>query len=107
MSLLTTSACTCGWFAPHSTDLGLTGENAQHPPLLGLTEAVFAYPLRTLVPDFFAIRLTYILYEVLCALFFWFALKRMLPDRGGEAVAGTSLRLYADVVDDLRGDGAG
>jgi hypothetical protein len=52
----------------------------QHPPLLALFEALFAWPFQLLLPDFYAIRLCYIVYEVLAAFFFWLAVRALFPD---------------------------
>lgn len=60
--------------------VGAREENAPYPPLLGLVEAVPAYPLQLVLPDFYAFRLTYIVYEVLAAGFFWLALRSIVAD---------------------------
>ncbi len=58
---------------------GLAGQDSQHPPLLGLAEAIFVRPLLLLMPDYYAVRLAYLAYELLTALFFWWALARVVP----------------------------
>jgi len=49
--------------------LGQLPQHAQHPPLLGLMEAIFAWPLGQVMSDFYAIRIAFLLYEGLMALF--------------------------------------
>lgn len=48
-------------------------------PLLGLVEGIFAYPLQLFLSDFYALRLTYIIYETLAALFFCLTLRTLFP----------------------------
>ncbi len=50
----------------------------QHPPLLGAAEAIFSYPLQLFMTDFYAIRISYAIYEALCAVFFWLTLCRLV-----------------------------
>ena len=52
----------------------------QFPPLIGFAEAVFAYPLQLVTSDFYAIRISYALFEVLTAIPFWIAARRLIPD---------------------------
>jgi hypothetical protein len=47
------------------------------PPLLPLMEAWLAYPLQTFLPDFLALRLTFIFYEVLLAAMFYRATDQL------------------------------
>lgn len=58
---------------------GLAGQDSQHPPLLGLAEAIFVRPLLLLMPDYYAVRLAYLAYELLTALVFWWVLARVVP----------------------------
>jgi hypothetical protein len=60
----------------------ITGESryTQFPPLIGFAEGIFAYPLQLFMSDFYAIRLTYIAFEVLTAIPFWIAARRLIPD---------------------------
>ena len=48
---------------------GRTEQFGQHPPLLGVLEALFAYPAQFFVSDFHALRLAFIGYETLAVLF--------------------------------------
>ena len=60
----------------------VTGESryTQFPPLIGFMEGIFAYPLQLFMSDFYAIRLTYIAFEVLTAIPFWLAARRLIAD---------------------------
>jgi hypothetical protein len=55
--------------APLGPLLGQPYEEGQHPPLLGLMEAAFYCPLHRVFPVFYAMRLIYILWEAVGALF--------------------------------------
>jgi hypothetical protein len=60
----------------------ITGDTryTQFPPLIGFAEGLFAYPLQLFVSDFYAIRLTYIAFEVMTAIPFWLAARRLIAD---------------------------
>lgn len=55
-------------------------EHAQHPPLLPLVEAVFATPLMLGFSPYWALRLTYLAWEVLLALCFLGVLSSVTED---------------------------
>ena len=46
-------------------------QGAQHPPLLPLLEGIFYFPFKFILPDFYSMRLVYIIYELLAGLFFY------------------------------------
>jgi hypothetical protein len=66
--------------APFELLAGITTHNGQHPPLLGVLEAIVAWPLQRVLPDFYAARLTFIAWETLTAAFFWAALSATVPE---------------------------
>jgi len=66
--------------APLNPLLGrVVEEVSMYPPLMGILETVIASPLLLFLPEFYAIRLTFIFYELVAAAFFWMALKRLAP----------------------------
>ena len=55
-------------------------EVSMYPPLMGIMETFVASPLLLFLPEFYAIRLTFLFYETLAAVFFMLALQRYVPD---------------------------
>jgi hypothetical protein len=70
-----------GFARDPSSLLTATAFHSEYPPLLGFAEGVFAYPLALFLPDFYALRATFALYEFLTALVFWLVLTRILESR--------------------------
>jgi hypothetical protein len=52
-----------------------------YPPLLALFEGIFMSPLRLYLPDFYAVRLTFIIYETLAAFLFCLTLRTLWVDK--------------------------
>lgn len=55
---------------PFALLLGYTSKHGQHPPLLGVLEACFYIPLRSVFEPYVALRATYIIYEAIAGFFF-------------------------------------
>jgi hypothetical protein len=64
---------------PFSLVTGASRYN-QFPPLIGFAEAIFAYPAQLFMSDYYAIRLTYALFEVLTAIPLYLCARELIAD---------------------------
>jgi hypothetical protein len=60
---------------------GITEKYGHHPPLLGLVEGVFILPNLLIFPRFYALRLSLIEVETVCAILYYGVVDRLVTDR--------------------------
>lgn len=70
---------------------GITANYGQHPPFLGVLEAIVALPARAVLPDFYALRVAFAIWESIGAGFAWLALRALIPDVRVRRWAGVAL----------------